>query len=225
MAILMFGSIGTLLDASELQREAFNRAFREHDLDWSWRRDDYRERLARAGGANRIAEYAAERGEALDPKAVHRTKTRIFGELLREGGHAPRDGVAATVRAVRDAGHRLAMVSTTSVANIDNVLAAIAGEVPRDAFEVVLDGTQVEKGKPDPECYETALKRLGGTADEAVAVEDNVDGVTAALAAGIKTVAFPNANTAAHEFPGADFVVTGPLEADAVLAMLDGRAA
>ena len=47
---VLFGGIGTLLESSELQREAFNRAFAEADLDWQWQRDDYRAMLTTPGG-------------------------------------------------------------------------------------------------------------------------------------------------------------------------------
>src|SRR5579875_2388832 len=66
MTAVLFGSIGTLADTSELQREAFNEAFREHGLDWNWSRDEYRELLRDSGGAKRIAAYAQERGDTVD---------------------------------------------------------------------------------------------------------------------------------------------------------------
>ena len=40
MPAILFGSISTVADTSELQREAFNQAFAEHGLDWRWDRDD-----------------------------------------------------------------------------------------------------------------------------------------------------------------------------------------
>ena len=219
MAALIFGSIGTLLDASELQREAFNRAFAEHGLDWSWRRDDYRDRLARAGGRDRIAEYAAERGQMLDPREVHATKTRLFQAMLAEGGHAPRPGVAASIRAAREAGHKVALASTTSPENVGAVLAAIAGEVPRAAFDLVLDRTDVAAAKPAPDAFSTALERLGVAPGAALAVEDNPDGLRSAAAAGVRTIAFPNVNTAALELE-ADEIVRGALDPERVLALL-----
>ncbi|MFT7179418.1 MAG: phosphoglycolate phosphatase-like HAD superfamily hydrolase, partial [Oceanospirillaceae bacterium] len=33
---ILFGSIGTLVETSELQRRAFNQAFSEAGLDWNW---------------------------------------------------------------------------------------------------------------------------------------------------------------------------------------------
>ena len=37
MSAILFGSISTIADTSELQRQAFNQAFKAHGLDWDWR--------------------------------------------------------------------------------------------------------------------------------------------------------------------------------------------
>ena len=39
MKAILFGSIGTLIETSDLQREAFNQAFKEAGLDWYWDHD------------------------------------------------------------------------------------------------------------------------------------------------------------------------------------------
>jgi len=38
---ILFGSIGTLIETSDLQRESFNEAFKEAGLDWYWDQEDY----------------------------------------------------------------------------------------------------------------------------------------------------------------------------------------
>ena len=40
---IFFGSVGTLAETSELQCQAFNKAFAEAGLDWFWRPNEYRE--------------------------------------------------------------------------------------------------------------------------------------------------------------------------------------
>ena len=80
MSAILFGSISTLADTSELQRRAFNEAFAAHNLDWQWSQDDYREMLGSNGGAQRIADYAASRGDDVDAAEVHATKSSIFQE-------------------------------------------------------------------------------------------------------------------------------------------------
>lgn len=200
MSALLLGSISALADTSELQREAFNRAFAEHGLDWEWSREDYQQMLTGNGGRDRVAEYAAARGEEVDAAAVHATKSRLFQERLRAGEVTARPGVAEAINEARAAGHKVALVTTTSAENLAALDAGLGGLPALRDFDLVLDADQVEAGKPDPEAYLLALDKLAERAEDCVAVEDNVGGVQAARAAGIAVVAFPNANTQDHDF-------------------------
>lgn len=101
MPAILLGSISTLADTSELQRQAFNAAFAEHDLGWTWGREEYVGMLANSGGAARIAAYAAGRDQDVDAAAVHSTKSRRFQENLATADLAPRPGVVDAVRAAR----------------------------------------------------------------------------------------------------------------------------
>ena len=203
MPALLFGSIGSIADTSELQRRSYNQAFADHGLDWTWERDAYVEMLRDSGGRDRVASYAAERGEEVDAEAVHRTKSERFQAALRDEGVTARPGVAESVRRAHEDGHRVALVTTTSPDNVTALLGALADQLGPDAFDLVLDTSEVDAPKPDPEAYRVAIDRLAVDASRCVAVEDNVGGVESARAAGITCVAFPNENTAAHEFPRA----------------------
>ena len=97
MSAILFGSISTLADTSELQRQAFNDAFQAYGLDWEWSRDDYASMLGSNGGAQRIEDYAASRGADVDAAAVHAKKSEIFQNLLGSSSISPRPGVVETV--------------------------------------------------------------------------------------------------------------------------------
>ena len=207
MSAIFFGSISTVADTSELQRQAFNEAFTSHGLDWSWGREDYREQLTNNGGAQRIADFAAARGEDVDAAAIHRTKSETFQKLLGSTTVSPRPGVAETIRVAKGSGHKVALVTTTTPENVDALLEALKGEISRDDFDLIVDLTKVKESKPDRAAYVYALQQLDVRVDDAVAIEDNVGGVTAAVAAGLACVAFPNENTAGHDFAKAAAVV------------------
>jgi HAD superfamily hydrolase (TIGR01509 family) len=200
MTTVLFGSIGTLADTSELQRAAFNEAFAAHGLDWEWSQAEYRELLADSGGERRIAAYAKSRGEQVDAAAVHRTKSEAFQRRLRTGEITPRPGVAETIARARDEGVRLALVTTTTPENVSALFEGLDGAVDPRSFELVLDLTDVSQAKPAPDVYRLALERLGESEDTCVAVEDNAGGVRAAAAAGVRVIAFPGENNAGHDF-------------------------
>ena len=155
--------------------------------------------LASSGGAQRISEYAAARGQSVDADAVHTTKSELFRQGATRDGLSARPGVVDTIRAAREAGLKVALVTTTSPDNVSALLEALP-DVGPEQFDLVVDATQVQTPKPDAAAYDYALRTLGERPETCVAVEDNVGGVQAAVAAGLRCVAFPNENTAAHDF-------------------------
>ena len=204
MSAILFGSIGTIADTSELQRQAYNEAFQAHGLQWRWDQEDYRAMLGQSGGRDRVASYASSRGEQVDADAVHQTKSDIFQASLAQAPPSPRDGVVDTVRRAKDDGVKVALVTTTSEANISALMEAMAPALARSDFDLVVDSSNVDEAKPDPASYRFALDRLGEPSGGCVAIEDNVGGIQAAAAAGIRCLAFPNQNTAGHDFDAAD---------------------
>ena len=213
---LLLGSIGTIVDSSELQRRAFNEAFHIHSLSWNWEREEYCKLLQISGGSKRIQQYAQDRGETVDASAIHQTKSEIFHQLMQRPEVKLREGVAQTVEEIKKAGWLLGLVTTTSQENVDQMLDVVEDQLSRSAFDVIITSNDVVDGKPSSECYELALVKLGVQASDARAVEDNIDGLRSAKAAGIVCIAFPNANTVSHEFAGAQ-AVTQELNSSLIL--------
>lgn len=73
----------------------------------------------------------------------------------------------------------------------DYVLEAIGMLKADHIFEKrVFSAEMVAKGKPNPAVYQLALEKLGLNQNEVLVVEDSVAGVTASVAAGLKTIGF-----------------------------------
>lgn len=87
------------------------------------------------------------------------------------------------------------------------MLAALGPRTKMSDFDVVVDASTVDQPKPDAAAYTFALAALHEQPAECVAIEDNVEGVQAAAAAGVRCMALPNENTAGHDFGAARLVV------------------
>jgi HAD superfamily hydrolase (TIGR01509 family) len=207
MSAILFGSIGTIADTSELQRQAFNQAFKEHGLDWCWNREEYLTMLEKSGGQQRIADYAEFIGQTVDAEAIHRSKSKFFQKSLAESQIKPRSGVVETIQDAKSKGLKLALVTTTSQENISLLLGALHPDIQDKDFDLIVDASSVKQPKPDKAAYTFALESLGETSDDCIAIEDNLGGVEAAIAAGLDCVAFPNENTAHHDFKKAQHLV------------------
>jgi len=201
---ILFGSISTIADTSELQRKAFNQAFKQHGLDWNWPQDEYQSLLQSSGGRSRIAAYARSKGQEADADAIHQTKSELFQAFLDNGELEPRPGVADIIRQAKAEGLALAFVSTTSQENIASILDALKQSLSASDFDIVTSADDVAQSKPAKDAYRYVLEQLNQAPDHCIAIEDNVDGVKAAIAADIPCIAFPNQNTANHHFSGAE---------------------
>lgn len=119
-------------------------------------------------------------------EVVHRLQSRVV-EQIGEG--VPwRPGARELLSACREAGVRCALVTMSWT----DLASAVVEATDPGAFEVVITGDRVEHGKPHPEPYETALRDLGVSAGECVALEDSPTGVRSAVAAGVPTLAVPH---------------------------------
>ena len=63
---------------------------------------------------------------------------------------------------------------------------------PDRAFEVTVSSEEVAHGKPAPDVYLEAARRLGVDPARCIAVEDSASGIRAAHAAGMRVIAYPN---------------------------------
>ncbi len=92
-------------------------------------------------------------------------------------------GVPAFFAQVRQAGLKTALGSVSK--NAPMILARIG---MTDAFDAIIDGNKISKGKPDPEVFTKGAEELGVSAAECVVFEDAVAGVEAGKRAGMFVV-------------------------------------
>lgn len=125
-------------------------------------------------------------------------KAAKFKELVRSEHHIF-DGVDGLVKMLLDNEVRVAICSGAKREEIEIML---DGSNIADAFEFIVASEDVVKGKPDPEPYLLALRKLNLngaqiSASECVVIEDSHWGLEAANAAGMNTVGVTN--TYGHE--------------------------
>jgi putative hydrolase of the HAD superfamily len=100
---------------------------------------------------------------------------------------------AETVTLIEDlaaAGQPLAMLSNAP----DELAEAIMDLPVVGHFGHLIFSCQLKSAKPDPECYDRALARLGARADEVIFIDDRGENVAAAAALGLQAVHFTSAS-------------------------------
>jgi HAD superfamily hydrolase (TIGR01509 family) len=230
MRAILFDFDGTFAETEETHRQAFNAAFSELQLPIHWSEDDYQRLLRVAGGKERLASHFAtldvppderRRLEALVPE-LHERKTLHFAEIVAREGVLLRPGIVRMLAEAEAAGVRVGIASTTTLANVKVVLDAMLGLGWERRFAVLACGDVAKAKKPAPDVYHHALRALGLAAGDVVAFEDSENGVAAAKAAGIFTVATPSRYSSGDDLSAADVVLphlgdpTEPLTGEAV---------
>lgn len=74
----------------------------------------------------------------------------------------------------------------------NSLAAVLLGSLPPDTFAQVVTGDAVDHGKPHPEPYLLAARRLGVAPQDCVALEDSPTGARSAVAAGVPTLVVPH---------------------------------
>ncbi|MDR3210481.1 MAG: HAD-IA family hydrolase [Planctomycetota bacterium] len=120
---------------------------------------------------------------------------QIYLELVARDGK-PFPGVVDLLTRLRQAKIRLAVGSSADHTKVEANIKALG--VPRDWFEVVVDGTMAKRKKPFPDLFLKAAELLNLPPAECVVVEDAVHGIEAALAAGMRAVGVANTLPAAE---------------------------
>jgi len=115
-------------------------------------------------------------------------------ERYRRDGPPLTDGAIEAVRRIA-ADYPVAVASS---AHRDVIDAALRATGLLDVFAVVVSADEVAHGKPAPDVYLEAARRLGADAADCLVVEDSINGVRAARTAGMTVVLVPN-----HSIPPA----------------------
>jgi beta-phosphoglucomutase len=154
-------------------------------------------------GENRfIGGPAEEYGIQLDVEKDKARTYEIYGEIVK-GRLEPLSGVHDFIHRARERGLKLAVASGADLVKVRTNLREIG--LPPESFDAVVNGLDVKNNKPDPEIFLLAASRLGLSASECLVVEDAVNGVRAAKAAGARCLALTT-TFSAEDLKGADWI-------------------
>ena len=199
---VFFGSIGTIIETSELQRESFNEAFKEAGLDWYWDQEDYKSLLKQSGGTKRIEDFAEKNNTTVQAQKIRERKTEIFNQKLSTAKLMPREGIIDVIEFAKNNQLKLGFVTSTTKDNINSIFLALKNYFTEDDFDFVGNNTMVQNHKPQSDIYIEAIKRLNVEPKECIAIEDSRASALSAHNAKVSCIAFPGSF---HEEDNFDF--------------------
>lgn len=113
-------------------------------------------------------------------------------------------GLKKSLKLFKENGIKIALASSGTKEYINLVLTKFN---LTKYFDVIVSGDDVKRGKPDPETYLIAIKKLHIKSSQAVVLEDATNGITAAKAAGCFCIAIKNPHTPKQDLSKVDLVL------------------
>ena len=199
---IIFGSIGTVLETSDIQRKSFNKAFKKFGLNWYWSKNEYKKLLEKSGGENRLSNYAKTKNIKINTLKLRNLKTKFFNNYLKKNKLKPRAGVTNIIKFCKKNNIKLGFASSTSINNINSIFFALENTTKKKDFDFIGNSKLVSKKKPYPDIYKVALKKFDLSSKECLAIEDTEESMKSALSAKIICIAFPGKLHEKEKFKG-----------------------
>lgn len=185
----IFDMDGTLLNNMPLYYRAFRIFIERHGI-----RPPPPSEAVQLIGMRQSDIFPALFGRALTPEEIARYSAEA-GEIYRSmlSGIAPLPGLLRFLDLLEQRQVRIGLATSAPRENVTPTLEALG---IADRFAAITLGEEVPRGKPAPDIFLEAARRLGQPADRCVVFEDSHAGIAAARAAGMRCIALATTHSA-----------------------------
>jgi HAD superfamily hydrolase (TIGR01509 family) len=202
---IIFDFDETIIDLEPQHTAAYEALCRELGCDYATMPESFR-----LGSGRRIIddirEMRAHFGWAQSEEELFARRQEIFDALCASAELQAMDGVVEAIRALQATGIPMAITSSAVRSSIETILVRLG---LREAFSLIVDGSEVVHGKPDPEAYLLTARKLGVAPERCLVFEDSHVGVVAAKRAGMRCIAVRNPRAQTRQDLSAADVVVG----------------
>jgi beta-phosphoglucomutase len=192
----LFDMDGTLIDNTPYHFKSWQALYKKYGKG-ELSKETYYKEISGVPVTETIRRVFGEGRDEAQLKALLNEKEEYYREIYAPY-LAPINGLENFLTELRNAGIKMAMGTSATVADIDFVL----NKIPiRDDFEVIVNAGMVTKPKPDPQVYLKAAQGLNMPPEKCVVFEDSLAGIKSANNAGMKVVGITTGHTAAELQP------------------------
>jgi HAD superfamily hydrolase (TIGR01509 family) len=213
---LIFDMDDTLVNSAVLQKKSFIQAFKKHGADVSTIPPKVEKTLF-GRKAYEIAEITINYFLLkVTPEEILAERQNILEKILPKV--EPMPGLHELLNFLRRSNYKVALATSSLKRNMNVILNKFN---MKSIFNVIVSGDEVKHGKPNPEIYAIALKKLNLSPKECVVIEDATNGIIAAKKLGMKTIGIVNTQFKSNQdLSMADAVIKNLAEVEATVKKL-----
>ena len=185
---------GTIANTElEAHLPAFNAAFEDFNLNWTWDKLTYINLLKINGGKNRIIYYSKVKNYKLPNYLagdIHKRKQYYYFKNIEKNTVTLKTGVKRLVSELYLKNVKQFIVTSSSKKQVELLLDYLFKDFK--PFEFIISSDDVEFHKPNPLPYLKAINLSGLKKNESIVIEDSNSGIKSSLAAGLPTIYIPS---------------------------------
>jgi beta-phosphoglucomutase family hydrolase len=202
---VIFDMDGTVVDTTELEYKAWHRMMQEQGVEFT--HEEYIKVLG-AKGSEIVKKHLDWDEEAI--QEILQNKETYFKELVAQQGLELIPGVEKVLQDIQQIPLKMALATGASRKKLEFVLEKLP---IKQYFEAMITADETNSGKPDPEVFLNAAKKLGVAPGNCIVMEDARNGAQAAKKGGMLCIAITTTRSE-DQLQAADLIVDGYHELD-----------
>ncbi len=180
---IIFDLDGVLSDTNQDHFQVEHEILLEHGISVS--REEISRRFKGTLARDLFGTLFREHGVNASVEQAVNTKWERLKKRIEEKGVKEIPGATELVKELKRKGFKLAVASSSPKDFVELVLEKLG---IREHFDVIVSGTEVGKGKREPDVFLKAAEELGLQPSECVVIEDSVDGMKSAKDTGFTVI-------------------------------------
>lgn len=197
---VLFDMDGLMVDTEPVHFKAYKRVFNKYGKDFT--EENFKLYLG-TSDVDCCKDMVVRFNLSISAEELLAEKRQVFRELIKTQ-LVSQPGLNELLTALSENNYKIAIASSSSLEDIKAIIKGINISSMLDDFA---SAQEVEHGKPSPDVYLLAAKKLGVGSNECLVLEDAPVGVQAGKAAGMKVFAVPSQYTKDGDFSLADKVL------------------
>jgi beta-phosphoglucomutase len=179
---ILFDMDGVLINSMKYHTQAWKTAFKKFNIHTT---EEKIMSLAGMTSIDTIKIICKEKNIECNLNLIEKVKIEKGKQLEKIFQVEPYIGVVKNLKQLKKSGFTLALVSGCRNSEVEKTII----KFPKNTFDLIITGDDVQFGKPNPEPYNTAIKKLNINKSNTVIIEDALSGIESANSAEIDVLA------------------------------------